>query len=116
MSLYPSLEDLKVDKVIRAQAQFAQTTTPMPAITEGTYQAQPTMAAMPASAELALSHHGDKLWQLYWDRASWEKEKGGRVGGVHLKRRGGREEGETLGEIDGRSLFLWCGGEKQREC
>ncbi|TKS77022.1 Syntenin-1 Melanoma differentiation-associated protein 9 [Collichthys lucidus] len=49
MSLYPSLEDLKVDKVIRAQAQFAQTTTPMPAITEGTYQAQPTMAAMPAS-------------------------------------------------------------------
>ncbi|XP_047439912.1 syntenin-2 [Mugil cephalus] len=46
MSLYPSLEDLKVDKVIKAQAQFAQTTTPMPAITEGTYQPQFTTAGM----------------------------------------------------------------------
>ncbi|XP_029993955.1 syntenin-2 [Sphaeramia orbicularis] len=50
MSLYPSLEDLKVDKVMRAQAQYAQTTTPaMPAITEGTYQPQPTAVAIPAS-------------------------------------------------------------------
>ncbi|KAL2104333.1 hypothetical protein ACEWY4_001201 [Coilia grayii] len=36
MSLYPSLEDLKVDKVIKAQSQFVQTTTP--ALTEGPYQ------------------------------------------------------------------------------
>ncbi|GLD45631.1 syntenin-1-like protein [Lates japonicus] len=50
MSLYPSLEDLKVDKVIKAQAQFAQTTTPMPAITEGTYQPQPATAGMPGSS------------------------------------------------------------------
>ncbi|XP_008316526.1 syntenin-2 [Cynoglossus semilaevis] len=49
MSLYPSLEDLKVDKVIKAQAQFAQTTAPMPAITEGNYQPPPMDAAMPAS-------------------------------------------------------------------
>lgn len=35
MSLYPSLEDLKVDKVIKAQAQFAQTTSTFPAIAEG---------------------------------------------------------------------------------
>ncbi|KAF3696504.1 Syntenin-1 Melanoma differentiation-associated protein 9 [Channa argus] len=50
MSLYPSLEDLKVDKVIKAQAQFAQTTTPMPAITEGTYQPQSATAGMPGSS------------------------------------------------------------------
>ncbi|CAI5646596.1 unnamed protein product [Oreochromis niloticus] len=50
MSLYPSLEDLKVDKVIKAQAQFAQTTTPMPAITEGTYQPQAATAGMPGSS------------------------------------------------------------------
>uniref|UniRef100_A0A3Q3B3Q5 Syndecan binding protein (syntenin) 2 n=1 Tax=Kryptolebias marmoratus TaxID=37003 RepID=A0A3Q3B3Q5_KRYMA len=50
MSLYPSLEDLKVDKVIKAQAQFAQSTTPMPAITEGTYQPQPVAAEMPGSS------------------------------------------------------------------
>ncbi|XP_062316323.1 syntenin-2 [Osmerus eperlanus] len=37
MSLYPSLEDLKVDKVIKAQAQFVQTTSTFPAIAEGTY-------------------------------------------------------------------------------
>ncbi|KAM6924723.1 syntenin-2 [Xenentodon cancila] len=51
MSLYPSLEDLKVDKVIKAQAQFAQTTTTtMPAIAEGTFQPQPATAAMPGSS------------------------------------------------------------------
>ncbi|XP_071391279.1 syntenin-2 [Centroberyx affinis] len=50
MSLYPSLEDLKVDKVIKAQAQFAQTTTPMPAITEATYQPQPATVGMPGSS------------------------------------------------------------------
>uniref|UniRef100_A0A667ZHK4 Syndecan binding protein (syntenin) 2 n=1 Tax=Myripristis murdjan TaxID=586833 RepID=A0A667ZHK4_9TELE len=50
MSLYPSLEDLKVDKVIKAQAQFAQTTTPMPAIAEGTYQPQPATTGMPSSS------------------------------------------------------------------
>ncbi|XP_003962931.1 syntenin-2 [Takifugu rubripes] len=50
MSLYPSLEDLKVDKVIRAQAQLAQTSTPMPAITEGSFQPQPIPAEMPPSS------------------------------------------------------------------
>ncbi|KAM3871808.1 syntenin-2 [Diretmus argenteus] len=50
MSLYPSLEDLKVDKVIRAQAQYAQTTTPVPAIAEGTYQPEPATVAMPGSS------------------------------------------------------------------
>ncbi|XP_051804939.1 syntenin-2 isoform X2 [Acanthochromis polyacanthus] len=50
MSLYPSLEDLKVDKVIKAQAQFAQTAAPMPAIAEGTYQPQPAAAMMPSSS------------------------------------------------------------------
>ncbi|XP_029362962.1 syntenin-2 [Echeneis naucrates] len=50
MSLYPSLEDLKVDKVIKAQAQFAQTTTPaMPAISEGAYQLD-SNAGMPGSS------------------------------------------------------------------
>ncbi|XP_077432288.1 syntenin-2 [Vanacampus margaritifer] len=56
MSLYPSLEDLKVDKVMKAQAQFAHTTTTnnaaMPAITEGGDQPQPQPAAaqMPSSS------------------------------------------------------------------
>uniref|UniRef100_A0A3Q1AZ56 PDZ domain-containing protein n=2 Tax=Amphiprion TaxID=80969 RepID=A0A3Q1AZ56_AMPOC len=50
MSLYPSLEDLKVDKVIKAQAQFAQTAAPMPAIAEGTYQPQPAATMMPSSS------------------------------------------------------------------
>ncbi|XP_019722217.1 syntenin-2 [Hippocampus comes] len=52
MSLYPSLEDLKVDKVMKAQAQFAHTTTntaAMPAITEGGDQQQPVTAGMPSS-------------------------------------------------------------------
>ncbi|XP_057686508.1 syntenin-2 [Corythoichthys intestinalis] len=52
MSLYPSLEDLKVDKVMRAQAQVAQTNTThaaMPAITEGVDQPQPPTAGMPSS-------------------------------------------------------------------
>ncbi|XP_017341783.1 syntenin-2 isoform X1 [Ictalurus punctatus] len=48
MSLYPSLEDLKVDKVMRAQAQFAQSTSSAPAITEGTYQA--AVQGMPSSS------------------------------------------------------------------
>ncbi|KAL4655421.1 syntenin-1-like [Arapaima gigas] len=38
MSLYPSLEDLKVDKVLKAQAQFAQSTSP--AIAEEASQPQ----------------------------------------------------------------------------
>ncbi|XP_034000569.1 syntenin-2 [Trematomus bernacchii] len=50
MSLYPSLEDLKVDKVMKAQAQFAQTAAPMPALPEGTYQAPPATAEMPGSS------------------------------------------------------------------
>ncbi|XP_049611911.1 syntenin-2 [Syngnathus scovelli] len=52
MSLYPSLEDLKVDKVMKAQAQFAQTTTnaTMPAITEGSDQPQLGTAGMPSSS------------------------------------------------------------------
>ncbi|XP_029974235.1 syntenin-2 isoform X2 [Salarias fasciatus] len=56
MSLYPSLEDLKVDKVIKAQAQYVQSTSSstMPAIAEGTYQPQFSTAAaaagMPASS------------------------------------------------------------------
>ncbi|XP_069564484.1 syntenin-2 [Brachyistius frenatus] len=49
MSLYPSLEDLKVDKVIKAQVQFSQTTSTMPAIAEGTYQPQPDAAIMAAA-------------------------------------------------------------------
>ncbi|XP_036389743.1 syntenin-2 [Megalops cyprinoides] len=40
MSLYPSLEDLKVDKVLKAQAQFAQSTSSTPAISEEPYQPQ----------------------------------------------------------------------------
>ncbi|XP_041702126.1 syntenin-1 [Coregonus clupeaformis] len=56
MSLYPSLEDLKVDKVMKAQAQFAHTTaTPViaegtyPTITEGTYQPQAAGLGMPST-------------------------------------------------------------------
>ncbi|XP_046725791.1 syntenin-2 [Silurus meridionalis] len=48
MSLYPSLEDLKVDKVMRAQAQFAQSTSSAPAVTEGAYQ--PAIQGMPSSS------------------------------------------------------------------
>ncbi|KAJ8016513.1 hypothetical protein DPEC_G00008020 [Dallia pectoralis] len=47
MSLYPSLEDLKVDKVMKAQAQFAHTIS-SPAITEGAYQPQAALG-MPSS-------------------------------------------------------------------
>lgn len=50
MSLYPSLEDLKVDKVIKAQAQFAESITSMPAITEGNYQPQPVTVGMPGTS------------------------------------------------------------------
>ncbi|KAJ0036452.1 hypothetical protein NQD34_005129, partial [Periophthalmus magnuspinnatus] len=54
MSLYPSLEDLKVDKVMRAQTQLAQSTlAPMPALPEGTYQALP-MSAPPVGVPAAL--------------------------------------------------------------
>ncbi|XP_029579940.1 syntenin-1 [Salmo trutta] len=49
MSLYPSLEDLKVDKVMKAQTQFAHTTA-TPAISEGTYQPQAAGQGMPSSA------------------------------------------------------------------
>nr|ALO79308.1 syndecan binding protein 2 [Cyprinus carpio] len=49
MSLYPSLEDLKVDKVIRAQSQFANPTSSTPAITQGVYQPQPATQGMPSS-------------------------------------------------------------------
>ncbi|KAL1021219.1 hypothetical protein UPYG_G00010300 [Umbra pygmaea] len=48
MSLYPSLEDLKVDKVMKAQVQFANTVA-SPAITEGTYQPQAAGLGMPSS-------------------------------------------------------------------
>lgn len=49
MSLYPSLEDLKVDKVMKVQSQLAQSAAnTMPALTEGTYQPQ----ALNASAGL----------------------------------------------------------------
>ncbi|XP_039507908.1 syntenin-2 [Pimephales promelas] len=50
MSLYPSLEDLKVDKVIRAQSQFADATSSSPAITQGVYQPQPAIQGMPSSS------------------------------------------------------------------
>ncbi|XP_034551614.1 syntenin-2 [Notolabrus celidotus] len=50
MSLYPSLEDLKVDKVMKAQAQYVHTATTMPAISEGAYQPQPATAGMPSSS------------------------------------------------------------------
>ncbi|XP_048872407.1 syntenin-2 [Brienomyrus brachyistius] len=39
MSLYPSLEDLKVDKVLKAQSHFVQSTSSTPAITEEASQA-----------------------------------------------------------------------------
>lgn len=46
MSLYPSLEDLKVDKVMKVQSQLAQASAnTMPALTEGTYQPQALNAA-----------------------------------------------------------------------
>ncbi|KAK1801510.1 hypothetical protein P4O66_004571 [Electrophorus voltai] len=48
MSLYPSLEDLKVDKVMRAQAQFAQSTSLAPAITEAA--SPPVTQGMPSSS------------------------------------------------------------------
>ncbi|XP_051516722.1 syntenin-1-like [Myxocyprinus asiaticus] len=50
MSLYPSLEDLKVDKVIKAQSQFANATSSTPAITQGVYQPQPATLGMPSSS------------------------------------------------------------------
>ncbi|XP_034028016.1 syntenin-2 isoform X2 [Thalassophryne amazonica] len=50
MSLYPSLEDLKVDKVIKAQSQFNQTPSPLPAISDGTYHSQPATVGMPSSS------------------------------------------------------------------
>lgn len=50
MSLYPSLEDLKVDKVMRAQSQFATATSSTPAITQGEYQPQPATQGMPSSS------------------------------------------------------------------
>lgn len=36
---------------LQAQAQFAETTAPMPAITEGTYQPQMAAAGMPSASE-----------------------------------------------------------------
>ncbi|CDQ72862.1 unnamed protein product [Oncorhynchus mykiss] len=48
MSLYPSLEDLKVDKVMKAQAQFAHTTA-TPAIAEGNNQPQAAGLGMPST-------------------------------------------------------------------
>lgn len=36
---------------LQAQAQFAETTAPMPAITEGTYQPQVAAAGMPSASE-----------------------------------------------------------------
>nr|XP_046220812.1 syntenin-1-like isoform X1 [Oncorhynchus gorbuscha] len=50
MSLYPSLEDLKVDKVMKAQTQFAHSTA-TPAIAEGTYQSQAAVLGMPSSGD-----------------------------------------------------------------
>lgn len=41
--------------IFQAQAQFAQTTAPMPAITEGTYQPQAAAADMPGPGE-SFSH------------------------------------------------------------
>ncbi|XP_051518632.1 syntenin-1-like isoform X2 [Myxocyprinus asiaticus] len=51
MSLYPSLEDLKVDKVIKAQSQFSNATSSTPAITQGVCQPQPATQGMPSSSE-----------------------------------------------------------------
>lgn len=51
MSLYPSLEDLKVDKVIKAQSHLAQSAAnTMPALTEGTYQPQPLAPALASNS------------------------------------------------------------------
>ncbi|XP_051948123.1 syntenin-1-like [Xyrauchen texanus] len=50
MSLYPSLEDLKVDKVIKAQCQFSNATSSTPAITQGVYLPQPATQGMPSSS------------------------------------------------------------------
>ncbi|CAL8323120.1 unnamed protein product [Merluccius merluccius] len=50
MSLYPSLEDLKVDKVLKTQAMYVPTTTPIAAITEGITQPQPATDGMPGSS------------------------------------------------------------------
>uniref|UniRef100_A0A8C6WH29 Syndecan binding protein (syntenin) 2 n=1 Tax=Neogobius melanostomus TaxID=47308 RepID=A0A8C6WH29_9GOBI len=51
MSLYPSLEDLKVDKVMKVQSQLAQsasnTMAALPALPEGSYQAPPS--ALPSA-------------------------------------------------------------------
>nr|XP_057907140.1 syntenin-2 isoform X1 [Doryrhamphus excisus] len=53
MSLYPSLEDLKVDKVMMAQARFTPTSATVPAISEvGSQLQQPAAAGMPSSAGL----------------------------------------------------------------
>nr|XP_057907143.1 syntenin-2 isoform X4 [Doryrhamphus excisus] len=50
MSLYPSLEDLKVDKVMMAQARFTPTSATVPAISEvGSQLQQPAAAGMPSS-------------------------------------------------------------------
>lgn len=71
------------------------------------------------SAELAMSHHGDWPWQLWWDRAWWEKERGGGVDGER-EREGGRRL-ETQGcmrELEERQeefvLLEWC-RETERE-
>ncbi|XP_006639695.2 syntenin-2 [Lepisosteus oculatus] len=48
MSLYPSLEDLKVDKVMKAQASFAAKTS-SPAITEGAPEEMPAGLGAPSS-------------------------------------------------------------------
>ncbi|KAJ8378211.1 hypothetical protein AAFF_G00244990 [Aldrovandia affinis] len=53
MSLYPSLEDLKVDKVLKAQAQFAQSTSATPAIAEEAYQPQDAEQGAAAAAAAA---------------------------------------------------------------
>ncbi|KAG7267908.1 hypothetical protein CRUP_004471 [Coryphaenoides rupestris] len=50
MSLYPSLEDLKVDKVLKSQGQITLTTDPLTAINEGNTQPQPATAGMPGSS------------------------------------------------------------------
>lgn len=55
----------------QAQAQFAQASTPMPAITEGSYQPQDAPAETPASSEYHT--HYFLKWQIH------ENEKGGEV-------------------------------------
>ncbi|XP_076839818.1 syntenin-2 [Brachyhypopomus gauderio] len=69
MSLYPSLEDLKVDKVMRAQSQFAQSTSSAPAIAEASpppaTQALPSACLYPNLEELGeymgLSLNSDEV-------------------------------------------------------